>query len=49
MEAGGPAPIGNPELVADCPSTSHRRIRFLGLDLTEGAVFIGCPGAASVP
>ena len=49
MVAGAPAPIGNPELVADCPSTSQRRIRFVGEGLppTDAAVFIACSGSLS--
>jgi hypothetical protein len=31
-ENGMPAPIGNPELVADCAPTQQQRIRFIGAD-----------------
>jgi len=46
--ASGPAPIGNPEIVANCPANTHRRIRFVGQDLlsTDAAVFITCTGSS---
>jgi hypothetical protein len=29
---GAPAPLGNPEIVAQCPSVSRRQLRFVGAD-----------------
>jgi hypothetical protein len=46
-EAGQPAPIGNSELVANCPVGAQRKLRFVGRDTPQnGAVtFIACMGA----
>jgi hypothetical protein len=47
-DSGQPAPIGNTELVANCPAGSQRKLRFVGRDTPQnGAVtFIACMGAA---
>jgi hypothetical protein len=47
MEGGGPAPIGDHAIVADCPASTQRRIRFLGQDLPSASatVFIACTGS----
>jgi hypothetical protein len=47
-ETGQPSPIGNRELVANCPAGSRRKLRFVGRDTPQnGAVtFIACMGAA---
>jgi hypothetical protein len=44
MDENGPAPIGNAEIVANCPADSQRRIVFVGAGVpsTDAATFIAC-------
>lgn len=42
--SGAPAPLGNPELVAQCPSNEKRLLRFVGAGepASEASSFISC-------
>ena len=46
--AGAPAPLGNPDLVSECPSNWKRLLRFVGVGTpaSDASVFLSCTGAA---
>jgi hypothetical protein len=48
VEGTTPAPIGNAEIVASCPTNSRRRLRFLGQSLParDATSFVACAGAS---
>jgi hypothetical protein len=43
-DGGAPAPLGNPELVAECPSNERRLLRFVGAETPAAGslIFLGC-------
>jgi len=47
-ESGAPAPLGNPAIVAECPSNDQRLLRFVGAaSPASGAnMLLGCSGTA---
>jgi hypothetical protein len=50
MDENGPAPIGNAEIVANCPRDWHRRVRFVGpgVPSTDGYTYIACVSSLGV-
>lgn len=47
--SGAPAPLGNPALVAECPTSQKRLLRFVGAGepANEATVFIACAGSSA--